>query len=239
MAFYSQLVEAYDKLFPFSRPQLEFVERVLEGSLSNMRIMDMGCGTGSLAIAMARRSAKVRAFDYDAEMIVKSNEKRPQALDLEFRQGDMKQTLAMYPDVKFDAVLCFGNTLVHLSSKEEVEKLFAAIAQQLNIGGKFVFQIINYDQVLDNKVDALPPIEVDEYSFVRNYIHREDGNIDFETALSTPDGLIRNTVTLLALRQREVHLMLAPYFNSIKCYGGFDESEWHSNSFHLVVEATK
>ena len=239
MPFYSQIVEAYDQLFPLNMKQVEFVENAVGGNLAAKRIMDIGCGTGSLSIALARRSAVVRGFDYDREMVIKAEEKRPQALDLQFQEGDMKATAALYSNSMFDAVLCFGNTLVHLTSLDEVKAVFSNISKQILQGGKFLFQIINYDRILAENVDALPTIQTDKYNFVRNYIHRSDGNIDFETILSTGDEKIENTVPLLAVTKSQIVELLEPIFGDIKCYGGFDGSDWSKDTFHLVVEATK
>jgi len=239
MPFYSQIVEAYDELFPLNGKQLEFVEKALGGDVVAKSIMDIGCGTGALSIALARRSAQVRAFDFDDEMVAKAEEKRPQALDLTFAQGDMRTTQELYPKAKFDAALCFGNTLVHLSTFDEVKAVFKQVSEQLKEGGKFLFQIINYDRVLADKVEALPTIRTDQYSFVRNYIHRADGNIDFETILQSSDCEINNTVRLLALTKAQLDDVLQAFFTEVNYFGGFDGSDWRKESFHMVVEATR
>lgn len=239
MAFYSRVAEVYDRLFPLNSAQLEFVEKALGENLTAKSIMDMGCGTGSLSIALARRSAKIRAFDFDTKMIAGAEAKRPRALDLEFSQGDMRATPFLYPNIRFDAALCFGNTLVHLSSVAEVKAVVSNITGQLKAGGKFLFQIINYDRVLDDKVKALPSIQTDKYSFVRNYIHRPDGNIDFETILTSTESEIKNTVTLLALTKAQLEEILRPLFKEVKYFGDFNGRTWSKEAFHLVVEASK
>ncbi|MBS2213432.1 class I SAM-dependent methyltransferase [Carboxylicivirga mesophila] len=239
MAFYSELVEAYDAVFPLNPKQLEFVQQACGGSLAAKSVLDMGCGTGSLSIAMARQSAKVRAFDFDAEMVAKAGEKRPQALDLQFQQGDMRLVDTYFLPMLFDAVLCFGNTLVHLDSSDEVALTIEKVAGRLNAGGKLMLQIVSYDRVLDNQVTSLPTINTAEYSFVRHYKHRTDGKIDFSTLLETPTAKIENSVPLLALRKEQLEAILKEYFSEINCFGGFDRSQWSPNTFHLVVEAIK
>ncbi len=239
MEFYSQIVQAYDAIFPLNEKQLDFVEGALGGRLLSKSILDIGCGTGSLSIAMGRRSAKVRSFDFDEQMIRKAEEKRPQALDVRFQQGDMRQIDQLYPGISYDAVLCFGNTLVHLSSIDEVEDVFKQVANRLVDGGKFLLQIVNYDRVIKDMVDALPTIETDKYTFVRNYIHRPDGNIDFNTILSFDNQCIENTVTLLALKRADIEELLLKYFRNVTSYGAFNGDKWSEQSFHLVVEAEK
>ncbi len=239
MEFYSRIANAYDELFPLNENQLNFVQAALGGSLSQKLVLDMGCGTGSLSIAMARRSAKVRGFDFDKEMIAKAEEKRPQALDLQFRQGDMLKIADDYSKLQFDAILCFGNTLVHLPDEADVLSVFWNVSKRLKPGGKFMFQIVNYDRVLKDKLDHLPTIETNNYKFVRNYIHRLDGKIDFNTILSAGlETVTESSVVLLPLLHSWMNGPLNDLFSEVNCYGAFNRSEFNASSFHLVVEAT-
>lgn len=239
MEFYSRIANAYDELFPLNENQLRFVEKSLGGSLLQKHILDMGCGTGSLPIALARRSAKVRAFDFDEAMIRKAEEKRPQALDLQFKQGDMLMVSKDYSDTKFDAILCFGNTLVHLEGIADVLSVFWKAAKLLKSEGKFMFQIVNYDRILKDEVDHLPTIETTNYKFVRNYVHRKDGKIDFNTILSANSEVIsESSVVLLPLLKSWLHAPLTELFSDVKYYGAFNGDAFEEHSFHLVVEAT-
>nr|WP_321408736.1 class I SAM-dependent methyltransferase [uncultured Carboxylicivirga sp.] len=239
MDFYSNISEMYDQLFPFNEKQLLFVEKAVGGKFAQKSILDMGCGTGSLAIAMARRSAKVRAFDFDEKMIAKAEEKRPQALDLQFRKGDLRTFSDDYSSMLFDSILCLGNTVVHLDEQADVLKLFWNVKSKLKPGGKFIFQIVNYDRVLSQNVDHLPTIESGDLSFKRDYVHRRDGKIGFITTLSFKGNTItENQVELLPLLKSWLEQPLKDLFTTVEFYGGFDRSEWSEETFHLVVEAT-
>jgi len=241
MAFYSSISNAYDAIFPFNPAQLEFIEACFGGAVAGKRIVDAGCGTGSLAIMLARRSARVIGFDADKEMIAIAEEKRPQALDLRFRTGDLIEELTHFDKNSFDAVLCFGNTLVHLKDEDKVEEFVRNASEVLKPGGKLLLQIVNYDRVLDKGVKSLPVIETSGYRFERNYVLSGDGHILFETMLTDRNSgeVISNSVPLLPLRKETLESIVEKYFSKTACYGDFKQNVWSEETFHLVIKAEK
>ncbi len=72
MDFYEQLSSVYDSLFPASENAVRFIaERCPE----NGRILDVACGTGSHALALAERGFTVMGVDLDESMIEKAKGK--------------------------------------------------------------------------------------------------------------------------------------------------------------------
>jgi len=241
MAFYSSISTAYDQLFPLNPAQVEFVDSCFANSLSGKKIVDTGCGTGSLAIMLARRSAQVIGFDSDSKMIDVAMEKQPQALNLKFKVGDLVDELKSFEENRYDGILCFGNTLVHLVNKEKITQFIKQSSQLLKSGGKLLIQIINYDRIVRDSVDLLPTLNTDNYEFIRKYHTQPDGLINFETVLSakyTCEQTV-NSVLLLPLKKQELEDMLTPHFSEITFYGDFKKSSWNMDSFHLVIEVIK
>ena len=241
MDFYSSISNAYDEIFPFNPVQLEFVESYFGGSVAGRKIIDAGCGTGSLAIMLARRSAKAIGFDADAEMIRIAEEKRPQALDLKFQTGDLIGKLEQFDKNRFDAVLCFGNTLVHLKSISEIEEFVRKASDILKPGGKLLIQIVNYDRILQNKVKSLPAIDTAGYRFERNYTLSSDGHVIFETILTDKKSgeEVRNSVPLLPVKKETLESIVVKYFRVAEFYGDFKRNSWSNDTFHLVIKAEK
>jgi len=64
----------------------------LPADLSGKRLLDAGCGTGALAVAAARRGARVLAIDVAPTLIQIARERIPHDLapgEIDFRAGDM------------------------------------------------------------------------------------------------------------------------------------------------------
>lgn len=75
MDFYTSICTYYDNIFPFSPPQRDFVELTLK-DIPDARILDIGCGTGNLAISLAVKGYRVVAIDYERAMIEAAEKKK-------------------------------------------------------------------------------------------------------------------------------------------------------------------
>jgi len=141
-----------------------------------------------------------------------------------------------------DVVLCFGNTLVHLSSEDEILNFLQQAKQLLKPGGKLMIQLINYDRIFNHGIKGLPTIENDEIRFVRNYHYTEDeSKLDFETILSIKNSgeEIRNNVRLFPIRKERLHeLIMQAGFGDICFYGNFKRAPFSADSIPLIIEAT-
>ncbi len=67
-SFYRTFTHLYDQFFPLSSAQVDTLVQLL-GNLRTRRVLDVGCGSGSVAIALRRRGWTVDGFDPSAEMI--------------------------------------------------------------------------------------------------------------------------------------------------------------------------
>ena len=102
------------------------------GPLDGKRLLDVGCGTGHLAAAAARRGAEVLGVDFAETMVARARSNYP---GVAFRQGDAEALDC--DDASFEAVAC-SFALLHLSDQE------AAVAEACRVlrpGGRYAFTI--------------------------------------------------------------------------------------------------
>ncbi len=239
MSFYSSIAEYYDFIFPFNSAHVDFVKSCVEQPYEGKTILDVGCGTGDLAVALAGLGFRVTGIDSDPEMLAAAKKKGRQRVT--FLPTDMRELTRAFKPVVFDAVLCFGNTLVHLPGLTEIDAFFSGVRAVLKSKGKFLLQILNYDHILDHDVRKLPLIENDRIRFERFYEYESSANVlAFKTRLFVKETAqeIENTISLFPIRKGELEAALGNAgFTGISFYGDFDRRDLRENSLPLVVEA--
>jgi len=201
-------------------------------------IIDIGSGTGNFIMEISKHFSKSIGVDINEEMLNIARKKKIES-NIEFLNKDMLNLCEISSKNSVDIAVCFGNTIVHLNNETEVESFFEEIRKILKPTGIFLFQIINYDNVLDNNLDSLPTIDNEEVIFERNYYLNHHGKIDFQTILTIKETgeRIENSVELLPLRKKSLEFLLTKVgFNNIRFYSSFDKAEYSANSLQLIAE---
>ncbi len=101
------------------------------------RVLELGAGTGRLAIPLATSGLAVTALDASAAMLRRLRERDP-AQRVTAVLGDMTADL---PPGPFDVVLVAYNTLFNLLRAEDQAACFRAVADRLAPGGVFVVEV--------------------------------------------------------------------------------------------------
>ena len=246
MALYESIADYYDEIFLLKQTRLDFLESFLKNKL---KILDIGCATGELAIALAKKGHQVTGIDLDEKMIRLARSKaEKQSLSFEpggappFYVKDMTRIGEDFSGGTFDAVLCFGNTLVHLENPEKIKELFIGIKKILKGGGIAVLQIVNYDRVLSAKIKELPLLENENFVFRRRYDYDEERHrIGFITDLKIKKGgkVIKNSENLYPLTFKELkHALDWAGFSKKQFYGSETGAPYDKTSPALIAAVT-
>jgi ubiquinone/menaquinone biosynthesis C-methylase UbiE len=136
-AFWNRIADKYARQ-PVADPAA--FERKIEITKSRLKssdvVLDIGCGTGSLALRLAPSGAHIHGLDLSSEMVRLANEKlRAQQLDnVTFHVGAFDESFTSLEDGELDAICAFS--ILHLL--EERAPALQHVFRLLKPGGLFV-----------------------------------------------------------------------------------------------------
>lgn len=240
MSFYKQIAPYYKHIFKANVSQIDFLKSKITNPDSS--IIDIGCGIGTLSFELATHYKKVVGIDMDSEMIRDASETANNvSKPISFQQGNMLELHAMVAKNSVDAVICFGNTLVHLNTLHEIADFLQQSKAVLKQNGKLLLQIVNYNKILSKNIKQLPLIENDIILFERHYEYRSTANkMDFNTRLivKSTQQIIDNSIELLPVLKEELSLLLTQAgFKHQNYFGTFNQESYSGESPALIVEA--
>jgi SAM-dependent methyltransferase len=129
-------------------------------------VVDLGCGTGSLSIPLARSGFHVYGIDLSSDMLSVARSKwdetpeqavRPRAGTIRWLQQDMRDWGIGEP---VDSVLSFCDCLNYLTEEADIEAAFRATYRALKDGGSFLFDMHPPSQLI--RYAAEQPFVLDE-----------------------------------------------------------------------------
>jgi SAM-dependent methyltransferase len=143
MNAFDELALAYDQTIDWESR----LERELPFILASfpigkrLRILDVACGSGRHAVALAKQGHEVYAFDISKAMIRFASElAASESVHVSFEVADMLE-LENRQSGPFDLIICLGNS---------------AAASVLSESGVLVFQVLNFEAVEEQGIRFMP-----------------------------------------------------------------------------------
>ncbi len=107
------------------------------------RLIDLGCGTGRLLLALARRGYRVLGVDLSPEMLAVAREKSAVAgLPVDLLRANLAELDAVAGD-SFDYAACLFSTLGMVAGAEARRRVLMHAFRVLRPGGRFVLHVHN------------------------------------------------------------------------------------------------
>ncbi len=171
---YNRFAENYDRFVDWPvRLALEipFLQQQLI-AVGAHRVLDVACGTGQHALALAEKGFEAVGADLSEKMVEQA---RRHAAE---RQLDVPFVVA-----GFDAVLCLGNSLPHVLTATDLSQALQDFRACLRPGGLLLIQNRNFDAVLARRERWMEPQayqeDGSEWVFIRFYDFDADGRLTF------------------------------------------------------------
>ena len=261
MNTYDQFSTDYDRFvnweerftveMPFLLAQLGTLKPVEDRPI---RVLDAACGTGMHAIRLAQEGFTAAGTDLSSEMVklaqANAREARVNAVFKTAGFGEITDKLHKSPLLPFDALLCLGNSLPHLTTPGAVRTALIDMAACLRPGGMLLLQNRNFDLVMQEKQRWLGTQSHregdDEWLFLRFYDFEPDGLITFNIVNLQRQGHQPwqeriSSIKLLPLKKDLlVDLLQTTGFTDITSFGAMSNQTFDpTSSGNLVITARK
>jgi SAM-dependent methyltransferase len=164
---YEVLSRVYDKALGdhYHPVILGELERALEehGGSIDRSVLDLGCGTGTLACELAGRGWRVTGVDASPAMLERARAKAAErGVDVEILEGDIRKFRA---GGNYGLAVCFYDTLNHLMTNSDLLRALRSIHASLGDDGLLAFDVSNRVAFYSLWEDPEP------------FEHEEDGSI--------------------------------------------------------------
>jgi SAM-dependent methyltransferase len=214
---YDPIAQLYD---PWSASVIEDISFYVDLALAaGGPVVELGVGTGRIAIPTAMAGVHVIGVDSSAGMLAVCGEHARDAgvaARLDLRQGDLRSPPV---DERVRLVTCPFRAYLHLSSDEQRLEALRAARKLLEPGGRLAFDVFepspeDIEETHGRWIEREPGIE-----------ERADWDLDAQTlTLSVRGERGASSMTLWWLEPARWHTLLAEAELTVEaCYGWFDE----------------
>jgi SAM-dependent methyltransferase len=182
MSIYERFAYFYAKgpYLQYSDRMAELFPAVLERfDAQPQTILDIACGEGTFAVAMAKRGFRVTGVDLSPRMLQFARERAEQEnVEVEFLLQDMR---SLPFEGRFDLVTCWFDSLNYILELEDLTKTFAGACRALKKPGLFIFDMNTIYGLAVNWQRNLCYVQQDSAELFE--IHRP--SYDFERNIAT------------------------------------------------------
>lgn len=212
-------------------------------------LLDLACGTGTMALRMAQAGYEVTGVDIVPEMIGWASQKaQTQGYSIEWVVADAR---SFHLQKQFSFIYMLGNAFQHFLSRADLESLLACVREHLRPEGRFLFCTRNPSprnlfetRLLEPRTYTAPD--------GRQYVLREEQEYDpitqiqqytFHEHWRTPEGLRDKKVYCTALRYvfpQEMEALL--FYNGFQihaCYGDWQQEPLTAASCSMIYVCEK
>lgn len=137
------------------------------------RVLDLCCGYGRHALALAEAGYRVTGIDSSHFLIERASEIYPHP-NVHYAVGDMR---GPYPDAPFDAVVNFFTSFGYFDTTDEDQRVLDTIYASLSGGGQFVMDFFNAHYVRTHlEAETMSLVEsatiIQERSITDGFVHK-------------------------------------------------------------------
>lgn len=176
--FYDALAMYYDTMQSDMDPQAwaDFISMLIgrHSRIKTESITDLGCGTGSVTVALAEKGYSMTGLDSAEEMLAQATSK-PGAERVLWSAQDIT---AFDIGGKTDCFISTLDTVDHIMDEDALCRLFSKAGEYLEDGGLFIFDAITIHHLEDTLADNVFYEDYDDFTLLWLNSFDEDAKVN-------------------------------------------------------------
>ena len=154
---------------------------ILQYAPDSHHILELGCGTGTTAIELAKEGKRIYATDLSEEMLdIAAYKAEKEGVEIAF---DCVNMTNFRIQEQFDTVLCLIDSINYLNSKEDTQLVINNAYNALKAGGTFIFDVHSMHKVNVTFLDYHEHEESDDYYFDWHVYKTGEGKIEHHVVI--------------------------------------------------------
>lgn len=154
MMSYQMLAPYYDELMshvPYDK-WIQFTnEQYAKHHVTGKNILELGCGTGEIAIRLAAEGYNVIGVDLSEDMLTVGMQK---AMERQVHVQWIKQNIVELTGFeKIDMIVSYLDVMNYITSERDLEQVFKRVYDSLAPGGIFIFDVHDEQFVNEERMD--------------------------------------------------------------------------------------
>ncbi|MBB4826360.1 ubiquinone/menaquinone biosynthesis C-methylase UbiE [Sporosarcina luteola] len=230
--------QEYDETYKSYTSDLDFIQAHL--SASPQSIIELACGTGRLAIPLAKQGYTVYGVDIDSGMLEYAQTKADaEGVEIYFSVQDCTQ---FNLPVKSNFIYMTGNSFQHFLTNESQDALFLSVKKHLQPNGEFIFDTRNpilqelaevqFDEEVIRKNGELVTIKSQETYDSLTQI------LECKSTYTSSNHTYKDGIQLRYTYPLEMKRLLNQHgFELVNLYGSWRKACFDASSVSMVVHA--
>lgn len=149
---YQLMAKVYDQFMedaPYDN-WVAFTDKVINHyNITNPTIADLGCGTGEIAIKLAKKYA-VTGVDYSSDMLTIAEQKANEhQVKVDWIHQDLRELAGLS---NIELAISYCDVINYITTVEEVNRVFQNVGQVLKDNGLFLFDVHSMKHIEENLI---------------------------------------------------------------------------------------
>jgi SAM-dependent methyltransferase len=250
---YEQFAYLYDRLMedvPYTE-WVRFANQFWSQTEKPQSVVDLGCGTGNIAIPLAQTGLKVYGIDLSSDMLAAAKEKEMDYLrHSSYVRGG--ETLWLEQDMKewelteqVDSVISFCDSMNYITEEADLLRVFESTYRGLRADGTFLFDMHTIKQLDDYSEQHPFVLDDEDVSYIWTCDYEEDrAEITHHLSIFVNEGAMYRRIdevhTQRAYPLETVTALLSEAgFAEIRCFSDFKLEPAHPGTDRVFVTAIK